>query len=190
MEDRVAATAKYNAEFAMDLMRRMSELAGDLKELPEDSTLIDDAFSRAWDEMQQGETARQRKLRTYGERHLASDLRSYVWLNEDVNPDSLLPVLEWAQAHSPITLAAKLREAAPVISKVAEDRTIAVGRLGFMDEKELYEHFLMKATEEFLKTQALEVEISREWEDPNAPLDYRGTVDGAPWAFEGPENSG
>ena len=67
---------------------------------------------------------------------------------------------------------------------MAEERTIAAGRLGFMDEKELYEHFLMKATEEFLKTQALEVEMSREWEDPNAPLDYRGTVDGTPWAFE------
>ena len=26
--------------------------------------------------------------------------------------------------------------------------------------------------------------MSREWEDPNAPLDYRGTVDGTPWAFE------
>ena len=42
----------------------------------------------------------------------------------------------------------------------------------------------MKGTEEFLKGQGLEVEMSREWEDPNAPLDYRGTVDGVPWAFE------
>ena len=86
MEERVAATAKYNAKFAMDLMRRAAELVGETKELPEDGTLIDEAFCRAWDEMQQGETTRRRKLRTYGRGHLASDLRSYVLLNEDANP--------------------------------------------------------------------------------------------------------
>ena len=86
MEDRVAATAKYNAEFAMDLMRRAAELVGGLQGLPADRTFIIKALLTARDEMQQRETKRQKSMRTYGWRHLASDLRSYVLVNEDVSP--------------------------------------------------------------------------------------------------------
>ena len=101
-----------------------------------------------------------------------------------MSPDSLVPISEWGQAHVPVAMASKLGEAAPIIARMAEERTISAGRIGVMSRKELDEHFLMKATEEFLRGQGQEVEMSREWEDPNAPLDYRGTVDGVPWAFE------
>ena len=184
MGNRVIVAAEYNAEFAMTVMLRAAELVGAAREFSKEENPIIDVLLKAWDQMQQRETARQRKLRTYGWRHLASDLRSYVTLNEDVSPDSLVPISEWGQALVPVAMASKLREAAPVISKMAEERTIAAGRIGVMSRKELDEHFLMKGTEEFLKGQGLEVEMSREWEDPNAPLDYRGTVDGVPWAFE------
>ena len=184
MDNKVIAAAKYNAEFAMGVVLRSAELVRGFQEFPGNGTLIVDALYRAWDEMRQKETARQRKIRTYGWRHLASDLRSYVLLNEGVNPDSLVPVSEWGRGLAPTFMATKLRTAAPVISKMAEERTIAAGRLGIMDEKELYEHFLKERTSDFLRTQGLEVEMSREREDSNAPLDYRGAVDGVPWAFE------
>ena len=184
MGNRVIVAAEYNAELAMTVMLRAAELVGAAREFPKEENPIIDVLLKAWDQLQQRETARQRKLRTYGWRHLASDLRSYVLVNEDVSPDSLVPISEWGQAHVPVAMASKLREAAPVISKMAEQRTIAAGRIGVMSRKELDEHFLMKATEEFLRGQGLEVEMSREWEDPNAPLDYRGTLDGVPWAFE------
>ncbi len=184
MDNRVVAAAKYNAEFAMDVMLRAAELIGSSPDYLTDGTLIVDALLKAWEEVQQAETARQRKLRTYGWRHFVSDLRCYVMLNEGVNPDSLVPISEWGLGLAPAFLASNLRRAAPVIAKRAEERTISAGRLGIMDEKELYEHFLMAATADFLRTQGLRVEISREWENPNAPLDYRGTVDGVPWAFE------
>ena len=184
MDNRVVAAAEYNAEFAMDAMLRAAELAGSSPDSPTDGTLIVDALLKAWEEVQRGETARQRKLRTYGWRHFTSDLSSYVLLNEGVNPDSFVPISEWGQGLAPAFMAAKLRGAAPVIARTAKERTISAGRLGIMDEKELYEHSLMEATADFLKTQGLQVEMSREWENPNAPLDYRGTVDGVPWAFE------
>ena len=184
MEDRITVAANYNAGFANDVMLRAAELFGAAREYPKEGNPLIDIFLKAWDQMQQRETKRERKLRTYGWRHFTSDFKSYVLLNEDVNPDSLVPILEWGQAKGPIAMAGKLRDASRVISKMAVERTVAAGRLGFMDEKELYEHFLMERAAEFLRAQGLQVEMSREWEDPNAPLDYRGTVDGAPWAFE------
>ena len=99
-------------------------------------------------------------------------------------PESSVPISEWGEAHSPAAVADKLHKAAPVISRMAEERTIAAGRIGIMSRKELDEHLLMEGTANFLRTQGLQVEVSREREDPNAPLDYRGTVDEIPWAFE------
>ena len=184
MDNRVIAAAKYNAAFAMDVLLLGAELVGSSQDSPTGGTLIVDALLKAWEKVQQGETARQRKLRTYGWRHFASDLSSYVLLNEGVNPDSGVPISEWGKVLVPAFVAAKLRRAAPVVARTAEERTISAGRLGIMDEKELYEHFLIEATADFLRTQGLQVEMSREWDNPNAPLDYRGNVDGVPWAFE------
>ena len=42
----------------------------------------------------------------------------------------------------------------------------------------------MKRAAAFLSEQGLEVEIQWEREDPDAPLDFRGTIDRVPWAFE------
>ncbi len=42
----------------------------------------------------------------------------------------------------------------------------------------------MRKTAEFLREEGMEVKMVMEREYPNAPLDYRGRVDGVPWAFE------
>ena len=63
-------------------------------------------------------------------------------------------------------------------------RIAAMGRLGVMTEGEREEYALMQTAARFLGEQGLAVELNREWEDPNAPLDYRGSVNGVPWAFE------
>ena len=95
MGNRVIVAAEYNAEFATTVMLWAAELVGAAREFSKEENPIIDVLLKAWDEMQQRETARQRKLRTYGWRHLASDLRSYVLVNEDVSPDSLAPISEW-----------------------------------------------------------------------------------------------
>ena len=184
MENKVIAAAEYNAEFTMDVMLRAAELVGDPREIPEGGNPFVEVLLKAWGQLQQRETARQRKLRTYEWRHLTDDLRSYILLNEGVNPDSLVPISEWAQAHGPVAMAGKLWEATPIIARMAEERTTAASRIGIMSRKELDEHFLMEGAAGFLRGQGLHVEMSREWEDPNAPLDYRGTVDRVSWAFE------
>ena len=42
----------------------------------------------------------------------------------------------------------------------------------------------MKRATAFLSQQGLEVDIRWYREDPDSPLDFRGTIDGIPWAFE------
>ena len=52
-----------------------------------------------------------------------------------------------------------------------------------MTEQQFGEYLLMQAAAGFLKEQGLSLHITDE-RDPNAPIDYRGTLDGTPWAFE------
>ena len=155
-----------------------------LQETHSDGTLVVEAILNAWDEMERRETRQQRDLRTYGWRNLTNDLKSHISTHEGINSDSFWPITEWGQANVPAAIVDKLREAAPLIGRMATERTISGGRLGIMSSKELYEFALMEQAAEFLRTQGLRVDVSREWEDPNAPLDYRGTIEEIPWVFE------
>ena len=184
MNNKITDAAKTNTEFALDVMLRVARTVAEHGELSEGETLKIDVLLKAQDEVQQRETARWKNIITYGWRHLIADLRSYILLNEGVSPNLPAPISEWAQAHGPVAMAGKLREAAPVIARMAKERTIAAGRIGIMSRKELYEHVFIEGVAEFLKGQGLQVAMSREWEVPSAPLDYRGTVDGVSWAFE------
>ena len=65
MGNRVIVAAEYNAELAMTVMMRAAELVGAAREFPKEENPIIDVLLKAWDQMHQRETARQRKLRTY-----------------------------------------------------------------------------------------------------------------------------
>ena len=81
-------------------------------------------------------------------------------------------------------VARTLRDAAPHVSKLVYERTEAATAFELMDEKQQGEHLLMKKAAAFLSQQGLEIKIQWDREDPDGPLDFRGTIDGIPWAFE------
>lgn len=170
-----------NAEFITDIM---SPAAKFFKSPESDRTPLVDVLQQARDEFLKNETKGRKNARTYYWATLLNDLKWYLVNHEAADPDSFSPITDWEQVHAPTTVADTLLQATEVIKKKAQERTITMGRVDAMTEKEFGEHMLMQATAEFLTQQGLNVQMSREWEDPSAPLDYRGTVDGTPWAFE------
>ena len=181
MDSTVNEAESANAEFVTGIMSRAAEF---LKAPLADRTPLVDVLQQARDEFLKNETKSQKKARTYYWGTLVNDLKWYLVNHEAADPDSFSPISDWGKSHDPTTVADTLLQATEVIEKTARERTITMGRVETMTEQELGEHLLMQAAAEFLKEQGLNIQMSREWEDLNAPLDYRGTVDGTPWAFE------
>ena len=181
MGNNIQESAKANALFAKSVTLRASEIAGVDEE---HRTTVIEALLKARDEFLKEEPKGRKKLRTYHWANLVNDVKWYVINREEVAPDSFSPITDWEQTVDSRTVANTLKEAGQAIAKMVEERTITAGRLGTMDEMERNEYILVQEIAEFLRGQGLHVEMSREWEDPNAPIDYRGTVDGVPWAFE------
>ena len=184
MSNSVEDTAKVNAEFVTCVTRRAAEILRKAQKDHEEIPPVIEALRQARDEFQEKESRKQKGLRTYHWANLVNDLRWYLINHECADAETFTPIGQWKRTHDPATMADTLTEAAPIISRTVEKRTITTNRLRTMNEKELGEYLLMKTTAEFLKEQGLKVEINWEREDPSAPLDYRGTVNGASWAFE------
>ena len=173
-----------NANFALAVINRAVEIvAGGTPTTAQQH----DAFSalqQAWEEFKAGETRQQEKSRTCGWSLLRKDIGEYIKSREPAFANSHTPITDWGSATDRDTVAQILREAALPISRVVEERTRWAAKFDSMAPKESMEYDLMRKAAVFLKQHGLTVQIAWDREDPNDPIDYRGTVDGVGWAFE------
>jgi hypothetical protein len=176
--------ATVNADFATTIIIRASEIVAGAAADQGDNPNAFEALQKARDEFVAGHLHRDEKGRTYGWPQLVNDLRRYLEAHGIVAPGTWGNITRWSTATNHNQVARILRESAPQISKLVYDRTEAATAFELMDEKRRSEHLLMKRAAAFLSEQGLEVEIQWEREDPDAPLDFRGTIDRVPWAFE------
>ncbi len=164
-----------NAAFAKGILVRAAEV---IRGSQEEGTQVIDALQQARDEFVEKETRRNKSSRNYHFDDLLKGLRKHLIDAEGADPESFLPIADWEQGKTPEDVATLLRNAVPDIARVAAQR------VGAMSDKEKEEHTLLDQAAEYLRENGLEVKFTRDPEGPNAPLDYRGTVDGEPWAFE------
>ena len=173
-----------NANFALSVISRAAEIVAGGTTTPGQGCDAFSALQQARDEFKAKETRQQEKTRTYGWGWLLKDLGQYVKSREPAYGDSFTPIVEWSKVTTPGAVAQTLREAAPQIARVVEERTRRVIKIDSMSENELMEYDLMRKAVIFLKQQGLSVSVMWDRENPNDPVDYRGIVDGVSWAFE------
>ena len=176
--------ASINATFTLTVINRAAEIVAGATPAAESGCDAFSALQQARDEFIATETRRQKSGRTYAWPLLLKDIGQYVKSREPAYADSFSPISEWSRAVGPAAAAKTLREAALEMSCIVEERTKWVTKLEAMSEQERAEYELMRKTDAFLKEHGLIVKIAWDREDPNDPIDYRGTVDGVSWAFE------
>lgn len=173
-----------NANFAATVINRAAEIVADTAQGDRPGCDAFTAFQQARDEFIAAETVKQAKERTYHWSLLLKDVGQHVKSREPAYAESFSPIVEWSAATDAGVVAQTLREAALPISGMVAERTRWVSKLEAMSEKERVEYELMRKAVIFLRQQGLTVQIAWDREDPNDPIDYRGTVDGVDWAFE------
>lgn len=181
MTNMVEEIAKVNAEFVLEIISRAAKI---LREPQQHRTPLIDALQMARDHFLEKETKRNHKKRTYSWSDLINDLKWHLVTNENADPDSWSPIGDWEREQQPTKVADTLLDAGKTIALTARERTIAADRITLMTEEQFGEHLLMQATANFLRQQDINLQVKEEREDPNSPIDYRGTLDGIPWAFE------
>ena len=184
MTDQILNRARVNSKFARQVIRRAAELLEQPQAPGQPETPVIDALHQARDEFRTRETREQRKLRTYGLPRLMPELRAHFVKHQGADTEGFGTITEWQEQHGAAATAHALREAAKAIPRKVHQDTIAIARMESMTDRELGEYVLMTAAARYLQAQGLEVVTGREWEQPDAPLDYRGTVNDVPWAFE------
>ena len=183
MVSAIEEAARTNAETAKQVILRSAEIMDIPEEHQQERTPVVEAVRKAWMEFLDGESKTHREKRTYHRAQMINDIKWHVAVPRGADGSSLHPIHDWEQTLSPATVAETLKEAAEDIAEEVRQRTITAGRLGMMSDEQIAEHMLMRETKRFLGQQGLEVEIE-ERDDPGAPIDYRGTVNGTRWAFE------
>ena len=173
-----------NANFAATVINRAAEIVAGTATDPGQECYVVDALRQARDEFLAAETRNQKKIRTYGLPHLLRDLGQYITSRYPEYADSFSPITEWSGKSTPTSVAETLREAAPNVSMIVEERTRMVSKLDAMSDRELREYDLMRKVVDFLTRHSLSVRVAWDREDPDAPIDYWATVDGVRWAFE------
>lgn len=185
MDDKVRAAAKANAQYAMKVITRAAEILVEAHPECGETCYATEALHQAEQEFRRDESRRHRNARTYHWGNLGNDIRSYFVKHQGADPESLTPIWDWERERGLSNVSETLREAAHAIANIAEEKTMTAGVVGTMTVEEQDEYSLMQSAAEFLRGRGLDVPMDAEWwEGPNAPLDYRGTVDGVPWAFE------
>ena len=183
MEHAAKNPATVNADFATAIIMRAAEIV-DSEVGQADTFNAYDALRTARDEFVSGRLHRGEKKRTYGWPALVHDLRRYLEGRGIIAADTWGSITQWSTTADCNQVARILREAAPHVSRLVYDRTEAATAFELMDEKQRSEHLLMKRAAAFLSQHGLEVDVQWDRDDANGPLDFRGTVDGTPWAFE------
>lgn len=181
MTNMIEEAARVNAEFVLAITSRATEI---LREPRHQETPITEALQMARDQFLDKETKRNYSKRTYSWSDLINDLKWHLVTNENADPDSWSPIGDWERQQQPTKVADMLLDAGKTIAQMARERTFAAGRTALMTEEQFGEHLLMQATAGFLSQQGINLQVKEEREDPNSPIDYWGTLDGIPWAFE------
>ena len=176
--------ARINADFAATIIMR----AADLVELAAGGQDVNpnayEALQRARDEFLGTRRRKDDKSRTYGWSQLVCDLRQCLERQGVIEPDTWGSISQWSMTTDPRRVAQILREAAPIINNLVNGRTTTASAFELMDDKQRNEFLLMRKAVQFLSHHGLKVIIQWERENPSAPLDFRGTIDSIPWAFE------
>ena len=183
MEHAAKSPATVNADFATAIIMRAAEIV-DSEAGQTDTFNAIDALQTARDEFVSGRLHRSEKKRTYGWPKLVHDLRRHLESRGIIASDTWGSITQWSTTTDRNQVARILREAAPHVSRLVHHRTEAATAFELMDEKQRSEHFLMKRAAAFLSQHGLEVDVQWDRNDPNHPLDFKGAVDGTPWAFE------
>lgn len=90
----------------------------------------------------------------------------------------------WSLDQECETVVKTLQESAISLSRTVADRTRTATHFDLMDEKERGEYLVMRKAVAFLAEQGISVDVQWEREEPDAPIDYWGTISGEDWAFE------
>ena len=181
MTNMIEEAARVNAEFVLAITSRAAEILGEPRQ---QRTPLIDALQIARAHFLEKETKRNHKKRTYSWSDLINDLKWHLVTNENADPDSSSPIGDWERQQKPTMVVEMLLDAGETIALTARERTIAADRIALMTEEQFGEHLLMQATTRFLSQQDIHPQVKEQRENPNSPIDYRGTLDGVPWAFE------
>jgi hypothetical protein len=183
MSDPAQNAASANASFATEIILRAADIVAGAAIDPDASRNAHEALRTARDEYLGGHLHPHEKSRTYSWPQLVNDLKNYLERRGTIPADTWGAIGQWSETADPGEVVQTLREAAPHVSKLVHDRTAAATAFELMDEKQRYELLIMKRAATFLSRQGLEVKIQWDRDNPDGPLDYRGTIDGVPWAF-------
>lgn len=185
MTNKLEKTAKANADFAEGVIGRAAQIISQPRLVEEeDPTPAIEFLQQARDEFINAEPKWNKNHRTYRWPNLLADIGNRLKQDHQANPETWTPIDDFQRCYGTEALSAKLESIGPEIGEQARLRTMDGGRILLMNDKEIAEHVLMQETARFLERHGLKVEMCRDWEDPSAPLDYQGTVDGETWAFE------
>lgn len=184
MPDPAKNSATVNARFATMIILRAADIVAGAAVDPDANRNAHEALRTARDEYLGGHLHQQEKNRTYGWPQLVNDLERHLERHGIIPSDTWGAIGQWSEIADPGEVARTLREAAPHVSKLVYDRTAVATAFEIMDEKQRYELLIMKRAAAFLSQQGLEVKIQWDRDNPDGPLDFRGAIDGSPWAFE------
>ena len=173
-----------NANFAATIIDRAAEIfAGAAADSAQESYVVD-ALRQARDEFKASETRQQEKNRTYGWAFLLKDVGQYIKSCYPEYADSFGPITEWSGETAATSVVETLREAALNVGMIVEERTRTASKFDTMSDQELREYDLMRKVVDFLTRHGLSASVEWDRENPDAPIDYWATIDGARWAFE------
>ena len=185
MQHVAKSPATVNADFATAIILRAADIVDSAVAAGQgDKTNAFQALQEARDKFMAGHLHKHERERTYGWHRLINDLREHLKRRGIITQDAWNGITRWSMDTNRNEVARTLRDAAPHVSKLVYERTEAATAFELMDEKQQGEHLLMKKAAAFLSQQGLEIKIQWDREDPDGPLDFRGTIDGIPWAFE------
>ena len=175
-------SATANACFAATIINRAADIVSQAPR-PPSSDYAFAALQQARNECLASEGSKANQFLAYSFPQLLNDLGQHIRARYPAYSQAIAPIGEWSRATPPETVAAALRAAAGTISRLIAQRAIMASRFEMMSDQESAEYNLMRKAAALLTRHGLSVNIDWEREDTDGPIDYRGTVDGVPWAF-------
>ena len=175
-------SATANARFAATIINRAADIVIQAPRPPSGDYAFA-ALQQARDECLASEGSKANQFRAYSFSQLLNDLAQHIRARYPAYSQAIAPIGEWSRATPPETVAAALRAAAGTISRLIAQRAIMASRFEMMSDQESADYNLMRKAAALLTRHGLSVNIDWEREDTDGPIDYRGTVDGVPWAF-------
>ncbi len=175
-------TADINADFVLAIINRAAHIVASSTPQDGENPNAYEALAKARDQLLVGRKSRQR---TYGWTLLVHDLRELLEEQGVIEKDTWASIGTWSTATDSKEVATTLMEVAPLVSQLVRERTESATMFELMKPQHQQEHLLMEKAASFFASQGLKVAI--EWRRGNPdhdPIDFRGTIDGAPWAFE------